>query len=209
MTRRFADAGESPTSEQPDRSLTLWTGDIVDRFSGLFLVPFAPARPGRREGAQRFGAAIDASQWQIGERDDPVAGLGLGDADGLADQCLAEKDEIAAPPDLAIRAHAPHGVCGIVVRFFQALGIGAHARPVAAGRGLLAECLVRPLMVVGGAEAVEALLLGGERGGRRRRRLGVERGVPALMPAVLLRPSRIGALAPDAPPDPPHPPPRE
>lgn len=33
----------------------------VDSFSGLFL-PFAPARPGRREGAQSFGAVIDASE---------------------------------------------------------------------------------------------------------------------------------------------------
>src|SRR5207248_6181944 len=109
--------------EQPERSLTLWTGYIVDRFSGLFLVPFAPARPGRRERAQRFGAAIDASQRDIGEGDDPVAALGLGDADGLADQCLAEKDEVAAPADLAIRAHAADGVCGIVMRLFQAPGI--------------------------------------------------------------------------------------
>lgn len=34
-----------PQSEQPDSSLTIWTGHIVDRFPGLFRSgPFAPAR---------------------------------------------------------------------------------------------------------------------------------------------------------------------
>src|SRR5260370_16516463 len=98
---------ESPASEQPGRSLTLWTGNIVDRFSGLFRMPYAPARPGRRIGPQRFGAAIDAADREIGEGDDPIAGLALGDADGLADQGLPAKNETAPPSDLAFARPPP------------------------------------------------------------------------------------------------------
>ena len=93
----------------------------------MFL-PFAGARPGRCEGAQGSGAAKDAAERDGGERDDPVAGLGLGEADGFADQALAEEDEIAAPSDLAVGAHAAHGVRGVVMRLLQATGIAARAR---------------------------------------------------------------------------------
>jgi hypothetical protein len=37
----------------------------------------------------------------LGEADQPVAGFGFGNADGFADQRLAEEDHVAAPPDLA------------------------------------------------------------------------------------------------------------
>src|SRR3546814_3517284 len=51
-----------------------------------------------------------------------VSGLCLGDADGLADERLADEDEIAAPPDLAIGAHTPHGMLGVVGQRLDALG---------------------------------------------------------------------------------------
>lgn len=54
------------------------------------------------------------------------------------------------------------------------------------------------LVVVNGAEVIEAPLLGGERVGRRPGGLGLERGVHALVPAVLLGRAGIDALEPDA-----------
>jgi hypothetical protein len=74
----------------------------------------------------------------------PAAGLGLGDADPLADQGLADDDELTTPLDLAVGAHPRHGVLGVAVRLIDAFGMAALARPVAAGRCLLAERLVRP-----------------------------------------------------------------
>src|ERR1700724_1490281 len=66
----LARARSAPTSEQPDRSLTLWTGNIVDSFSVLSRLPLAPPRRGGRKGPQGFGAAIDAADRKISEGDD-------------------------------------------------------------------------------------------------------------------------------------------
>src|SRR3546814_4095528 len=115
-----------------------------------------------------------------------VSGRCLGDADGLADERLADEDEIAAPPDLAIGAHTPHGMLGVVGQRLDALGPAARARRVSAGRRLLAQRLVRPDFVVLLPEAVEAPLLGGKRAGRRFGGVALERPVHAFMPAVLL-----------------------
>ena len=73
-----------------------------------------------------------------------------------------------------------------------------------ARRGLLAERLVRPLVIVGGSEPVEAPLLGGERIGRRCGGLRLEGLVHALVPAVLLRMTGSNALDCDPQPQPPH-----
>src|SRR5882762_7906502 len=156
-----------PPHEQPDSSLTLQTGHIADRCAGLLAVCFGLAGPDRAEGPQGSGATVDAAEREVGEADDPVTGLGLCNTDGLADERLAEEDEIAAPSDLAVGAHAPHRMRGLVVWLLDARGIGARAWLIPAGRGLLAERLVRPLVVVRRPEAVEAPLLGGERAGRR------------------------------------------
>ena len=52
------------------------------------------------------GAAIDEAELDVGEANAPVATFGLGDAHGFADQHVADEDELAAPLDLAVGAHA-------------------------------------------------------------------------------------------------------
>src|SRR5258705_13375408 len=99
----------TPT-EQPGTSLTLWTGYMVDSVHRLFVVGFAPARPGRRKVAQFLGRAIDVAELDIGEADDPVAGECFGDTDGFADQGLTDEDEFATPFDGAVGAHTAHGM---------------------------------------------------------------------------------------------------
>src|SRR5262249_15497340 len=155
---------------------------------------FAPARPGGRKRAQPCSTPIDEADGNVGKAHDPVAGVGLGDADGFADQGLAEEDEVAGPLDRTIGAHAAHGVLGVVAGFLDALGIAAGAWLIVAGRSFLAEGLVRALVVVDGAEAIEAVLLGHQVLGRRPGGLLLERAMHALVAAVLLGRAGINAL---------------
>src|SRR5258705_2132319 len=156
----------TPT-EQPGTSLTLWTGYMVDSVHRLFVVGFAPARPGRRKVAQFLGRAIDVAELDIGEADDPVAGECFGDTDGFADQGLTDEDEFATPFDGAVGAHTAHGMIGIVGRFLDVIGIGPGGRRVSAGRGLLAKSLMRSHLVEGPTETIESGLLRGRCIGRR------------------------------------------
>jgi signal transduction histidine kinase len=97
----------------------------------LFWFGFMAARPGRHDAAKLFGVPVDEGEVEIGEAHDPVAGFGLGDADGLADQRLAEEEIVAALLDLAVGAHAPGRMVGVIPGFFDLAGIGpgrgAHA----------------------------------------------------------------------------------
>src|SRR5438874_1600661 len=77
---------------------------MPDTFLGLFRFCFMAGWPARHKAAQPFGLAIDDAEVAIGKADQPIAGLGFGDADRLARQCIAEKDQIAAPFDLAVGA---------------------------------------------------------------------------------------------------------
>ena len=83
---------------------------MVDSFPVLFRFGFTAGRPSRREAAQFAGLPIDEAEFDGGEADDPVAGLGLGHADGLAGERLADIDELAAPFDLAAGADAADGM---------------------------------------------------------------------------------------------------
>ena len=49
--------------------------------------------------------AINDAEVDVGEADDPVAAVGLGDADGLSRQRLADEDRVAAPFDGPVSAH--------------------------------------------------------------------------------------------------------
>src|SRR5262245_50125168 len=79
-----------------------------------------------------------------------------------------------------------------------------YSRPIQRGRGLLAQCFVRPFVVVLLAEFVEANLLGSQIPARRTLRLAFQRSVHALMAAVLLRVCRLDQLRENAQPNPPH-----
>src|SRR5262249_24482152 len=116
----------------------------------------------------REGAPVDEAEFDAGEADPPVAAGALGDANGFADQDLAEEDELAAPLDLAVGVDTSHRMIAVVGRLAQRTRIAPGRGPVERRRRLLAERLMRPLLVELAAEAVEAALLGGER--RRRRR---------------------------------------
>lgn len=74
-----------------------------------------------------MSATVDEAERVIGEADDPVAGLGLGNADRLADQGLADEDESAAPLDLAVGADPPDRVLGIIGGLFDPGGIAPRA----------------------------------------------------------------------------------
>ena len=56
---------------------------------------FRAARPGRAEAMKFFRPAIDDPEVDVGEAD-PVAAVGLGDADGFALQRFADEDQVAA-----------------------------------------------------------------------------------------------------------------
>src|SRR6185312_11307967 len=202
---------ERPNSlVQPDRRLTVWTGDMVDtlinRFrpsvavapvgmwakasispcspssgghggsaagprSGSSIYPRASRRVGLRPrpAQQAMSTAIDVAELDIGVAHAPVAACGLGDADGFADQHLADEDQLARPLDLAIGAHAADRALAAVLGLAQATGIGPGRSDVERGRRLLAEGLVGPQLVVLAPESLEARLLGAH---GRRRRLG-------------------------------------
>ena len=80
-------------------------------------------RPGRSKSAKLLAPPIDDPEVDLGEADQPIAGLGFGDADGLADQRLAEEDHLAAPADLAIAADLAHRVIGIIPGRLDLAGI--------------------------------------------------------------------------------------
>src|SRR3990172_7547018 len=162
-----------------------------DSFPGLFGWRFTAARAGRREAAQPLGFAIDEAEVDVGEADDPVAAFGLGDADDLAGQRFADEHELAAPLDLTVGSHTAHGVVGVVPGFLDPIGILPRRGAVVRRRRLLAERLVRALVIVGLAEAIEAGLLRAGRRCRRTRGLSLERAMQPLVPAVLLRRPRI------------------
>src|SRR5262245_62581305 len=91
-----------------------------------------------------------------------------------------------------------------VLRLWQHSRILAPRRMPPARRRLLAQRLVRPLVIVGGAKRFELSLLA--RAGRRGRSgcLRLQRPVHALMGAVLLRMARLGPYRANPQADPPH-----
>src|SRR5260370_20885750 len=78
-----------------------------------------------------------------------------------------------------------------------------------AGRRLKIQRLVRPLVVVDGAERVEAALLLSEGGRRRAGGFRVQGAMHALVAAVLLRLSPLDPLPPNGAPYPPDREPRQ
>src|SRR5882724_8727314 len=128
-------------------------------FRGLFYRRFAAPRPGRRKAAELLVCAVDDTEIDVGKADDPIAALGLGNPDRLVDENLADEHEVAAPFDFSVAAHPTHGVIGVIPGLFDAIRMGARRGRVAAARRLLAERLMRPLVVVMRPEPIEAALL--------------------------------------------------
>ena len=68
-------------------------GNSVRRLFG-----FRAARPGRAEAMKFFRPAIDDAEVDVGEANDPVAAVGLGDADGFALQRLMKTRSTGCAP---------------------------------------------------------------------------------------------------------------
>ena len=99
------------------------------------LFGFRAARPGRPEAMKFFRPAVDDPEVDIGEANDPVAAVGLGDADGLAGQRLADEDQVTAPFDGPVGAHPAHRA--MVVRDHPALSLSRQCRLLSIGRSSL------------------------------------------------------------------------
>src|SRR6516225_7352121 len=152
---------------------------------------------------------MDVAQFDISVTHQPVAALALGDADRLADQCLADKDQLARPFDLTGAAHAAHRNVIAIVWILDPIRIGPRRGLVPRGRRLLSQRLMRPFTVVDRAERIKPFLLRRQTGGRGCRRLLVERAMHPLVPSILLRLSSHDPLGPDAQLDPPYRQPRQ
>src|SRR6516225_7115022 len=138
------------------RLWSLWS--CGDRSSDLHQIPRA-AGPAQRTRTEAAPLRMDVAQFDIRVTHQPVAALGLGDADRLADQGLADKDQLARPFDLTDTAHAAHRNVIAIVRILDPIRIGPRRGLVPRGRRLLSERLVRPFIVVDRAKHVEPFLL--------------------------------------------------
>jgi len=170
---------------------TLWaTRGVVHKSTGApRRRQFAPAQPAAR---------IDESELDMGVAHKPFAGLGFLDRHRLADQRLADEDQVAGPFDHAVRSNPAHGGAVRIVGLPQRARIGAIGGAIERGRRGEIQGLVRTLVVVLGAEVVEAALLLGQRRRRRIGRFRLEGAVQALEAAVLLRLARLDPLRFDA-----------
>src|SRR4051794_4472042 len=173
-----------------------------DSFHVLFRLGFVAGRSARPEAAPLSGVAVDEAELEIGEADEPVTGRGLGDADGLAGERLADEDAVTAPADVAAGPHAALGAVGRIGGRFDPLGVASWRGRIVSRRRDLAQGLVRPHIVVIVPPGVEARLLGGAVRGGRAGGLALQRFVHALVPPVLLRLAGIDAVETDAELDP-------
>ena len=148
-------------------------------------------------------ALVDEAEFDVGVADPPFAILRLFDRHRLADQRLADEDQVAGPFDHAVRAHPPHRAIVRIVGLAQGSRIGPVGGAIDRSRRGEVQGLVRPLVIIYDAETVEAQLLLGQ---RRRRRVGgfrLQGAVHALVAAVLLRLAGIDPFGTHAELDPP------
>src|SRR6516165_2314666 len=99
------------------RLLGLWS--CGDRASDLHQIPRPAGPSAQRSGAKPAPLRMDVAQFDIGVTHQPVAALGLEDADWLADQRLADKDQLARPFDLAVATHPAHRNIIAIVRILD------------------------------------------------------------------------------------------
>src|SRR6516164_6042236 len=98
--------------------------------------------------------AVDEAELEGGVAHAPFAQLGSVDPDRLADQHLADEDQIALPLDLAVGPHAADDGVAAVARLAQGARIGSRRGPIQAGGILERQSFVRPLGVEDTAELV-------------------------------------------------------
>src|ERR1700688_4359740 len=176
--------------------LGLW--DCGQRFFGVVHISTGRLWIGRRGAAiEAVALAVDEAELDVGVAYPPLAVLRLLHADRLADQDLADEDEVAVPLDLAVGAHPPNRHRLIIGGLAQRAWIGSRRADVERGRRFLPERLVWPLLVELAAEAFEALLLILEGCGRRRGGFSLEGAMHALVPTVLLRLAGLDPLGRD------------
>src|SRR5260370_23925278 len=122
----------------------------------------------------------------------------------LGDECLADENQFAMPPDLAVAADPAQLEVGGLVRILEPVRISSRRRRVVPCRRSLAERLMRALMIDLGAERIEAPLLGRRGGGWRAGALDLEGPMHSFMASVLLRLAGLDSLRRNAELDPPH-----
>jgi len=98
--------------------------------------------PSQRTGAEPAALRMDVSELDIGIAHQPVAIFGLDHANRLADQCLADKDQLARPFDLAVAAHPADRNVAAVARIVKPLRVGPRRGLVQRGRCLLPQRFV-------------------------------------------------------------------
>ena len=92
-----------------------------DRGSDLHQI-HRPVCPADRTRAKPAPLGMDVSEIDIGIAHQPVAPLGLGDANRFANQRLADKDQLARPFDLAVAAHPADRDIAAVARVVEPVG---------------------------------------------------------------------------------------
>jgi hypothetical protein len=137
-----------------------------------------------------FVVACDAF---LAEVHGPDAVVGLLHSDPLVRQRAAQE------PELAVQVERARALDEVDLEVVRVLGIGnvrricTRRRLPSRSRRRLIERFVRTLVVVDGAEAVEATLLSVAIASRRLAGLGLERAVESFVGTVLLGARRLGA----------------
>src|SRR6266571_7074345 len=146
---------------------------------------------------------IEPAQLDRAKTHPPVPIGDLLDANTLAGQRVADVHPASAPADLPIGQGAAHHGRGRIGELRQALRERAGRGLMDSRRGVLAQGLVRPLVIVDRPKAIEGALLGPARPLGRLRRLLLEGTVQALMLRILLRMAGGNALRANPEADPP------
>src|SRR3984893_10673682 len=131
-------------------------------------------------------ARVEPAQLDMAKAHPPVAIGDFLEADAFAGQGLIDIHAAPAPADLPIGQGAADHIRSGIDELGQALRKGAGRRLIGGRWGLLAQRLVRPLVIVDRSKAIECALLRSARPPRRLDGLLFERAVHALMLRVLL-----------------------
>src|SRR5438094_38930 len=134
----------------------------------------------------------------------PDAVIDLLEADGVLLQGVGNEEQSLLEPERPRVRDALHDEMSGILDRRQRAGVEPRRRPIPRRRRGALEKLVRPLVVVLGAESIERALLRRERSAGRPNRLRLERLMHPFVRAVLLRRRGSGALmlnAESQPPD--------
>src|SRR5258705_13777118 len=121
---------------------------------------------------------VDEAQVDVGIAHLPFTGWASADADRLADQHLADEDQLAVPLDLAVRAHPADLAVLAIHRLLQLAWIAPRRWPGERSGIVEGERFVRPFAVVDPAESNQTRLLLGHAPPPGPCRVGPERPRP-------------------------------